>query len=56
MHFAFARAKYRMWRGVGLSADYILYMRNSFYKDFPDIHRRNPEFRLGLSFFWLDLN
>ncbi len=56
VHFAFARAKYRMWRGVGLSADYILYMRNSFFKDFPDIHRRNPEFRLGLSFFWLDIN
>jgi hypothetical protein len=56
VHFAFARARYRIWRSVGLSADWILYMRESFYKDFPDIHRRNPEFRLGLSFFVIDIN
>ncbi|UCG86640.1 MAG: DUF3943 domain-containing protein [Gemmatimonadota bacterium] len=56
VHFVFARGKYRLWRSVGLSADYVLYMRDSFFKDFPDIHRRNPEFRLGLSFFFLDLN
>ena len=56
VHFAFARARYRIWRGVGLTADYILYMRDSFYKDYPDIHRRNPELRLGLSFFFLDIN
>jgi len=56
VHFILARAGYRIWRAVGLSADYLLFMRDSFFKDYPDIHRRNPEFRLGLSFFWIDLN
>jgi hypothetical protein len=55
VHFLFATAQYKLWRAVGVSADYILFMRDSYFKDFPDIHRRNPEFRLGLSFFFLDL-
>jgi hypothetical protein len=52
VHFVGGRAKYRIWRALGLRADYILFLRDSFYKDFPDVHRRNPEFRIGASFFW----
>ena len=52
VHFAFANAGYRMWRGLGVSAEYILYMRDSYYQEYPDIHRRNPEFRLGLRFYF----
>jgi hypothetical protein len=52
VHFGFLRARYRIWRSVGIGSDYIVYMRDSYFKDFPDIHRRNPEFRLSISFFW----
>jgi hypothetical protein len=37
---------------VGVRANYILFLRDSFYKDFPEVHRRNPEFRIGGSFFF----
>jgi hypothetical protein len=50
VHFVFARVGYEFWRSVGVNADYLLHLRNSFYNDFPNIHRRAPEFRVGLRF------
>jgi hypothetical protein len=46
-HFVFLRAGYRIWRSVGINADYLLHLRDSFYRDYPDVHRRAPEFRIG---------
>lgn len=47
VHFVFANAGFRIWRSLGIQADYLLHLRNSFYNDYPDIHRRAPEFRIG---------
>jgi hypothetical protein len=54
VHFGFAAAKYRLWRSLGIGAEYILYMRDTAYRDpaLPEIHARNPEFRISLSFFF----
>ena len=52
VHFGFARGQFNITHTFGVTADYILYLRNSFYDDFPDVHRRNPEFRLGGIFQW----
>ena len=54
VHFGFAHAKYRLWRSVGIGADYIIFMRDSFNRNpaLPDTHSRNPELRLSLSFFF----
>jgi hypothetical protein len=52
VHFAFASAAYRIWRAVGLNAEYTLFLRDSFYRDYPDVHRRNPEFKLAGAFFF----
>ncbi len=50
VHFIFARAGYRFWRSVGVNADYLLHLRDSFFNDYPNIHRRAPEFRIGAQF------
>jgi hypothetical protein len=47
VHFVFLEAGYRIWRAVGLNATYLLHLRDSFYRDYPDVHRRAPEFRIG---------
>jgi hypothetical protein len=47
VHFVFLDAGYRIWRSVGINATYLLHMRDSFYRDYPDVHRRAPEFRIG---------
>jgi hypothetical protein len=52
VHFAYAMVAYPVWRSLGARAEYLLYMRDSFYSDLPDIHRRNPEFRIGAALFW----
>lgn len=33
-------------RPFGLGAEVLFAARNSYYRDFPDVHRRNPQFRL----------
>jgi hypothetical protein len=50
VHFVFASLGYEFWRRVSVNADYVLHLRNSFYNDFPNIHRRAPEFRVGVRF------
>jgi hypothetical protein len=50
VHFVSANLGYRFWRSLGVTADYRLHLRNSFYNDYPDIHRRAPEFRIGALF------
>lgn len=47
VHFVFLSAGYRFWRAVGVNAVYLLHLRDSFYRDYPDVHRRSPEFRVG---------
>jgi len=54
VHFVSARAMWRMWRAVGMNVDYTIYMRDSFYQQYPDVHRRNPELRVGVKFFFGD--
>jgi hypothetical protein len=31
---------------IGIGADYILYMADRYYRDYPDVHAKNPELRL----------
>ena len=52
VHFLWLRARYPLWRSLGIGVDYVLYMRDSYFRDFPNIHRRNPELRVGASFVW----
>ncbi len=52
VHFLWLRARYPLWRSLGIGVDYVLYMRDSYFRDFPNIHRRNPELRVGVSFVW----
>ena len=52
VHFLWLRARYPLWRSLGIGVDYVLYMRDSYNRDFPDVHRRNPELRVGASFVW----
>lgn len=52
VHFVSSRLQYPLWRSAGIGVEYILYMRNSFFRDFPDVHRRNPELRGGVTFSW----
>ena len=37
---------------MSLGVDYYLFMRNSFYRDFPNVHRRTPELRINAAFNW----
>jgi len=50
VHFVSANVGYRFWRSLGVTADYRLHLRDSFFDDYPDIHRRAPEFRIGAQF------
>ena len=52
VHFALAEVRYPIWHNFGITATYILYMRDSYFRDFPNIHKRNPELRIGASFLW----
>lgn len=38
-------------RRVGVATEYLLLVRNSFYRDFEDVHERNPQFRVSMAFF-----
>lgn len=46
IHFPSLTVKIPVRRPVGLGAEVLFAARNSFYRDFPDVHRRNPQFRL----------
>lgn len=50
VHFVGADVAYRFWRSLGVTANYRLHLRDSFFEDYPDIHRRAPEFRIGAQF------
>ncbi len=52
IHYVFVEARYPLWETLGVGLDYYLFMRNSFYRDFPNINRRNPELRLSAAFNW----
>jgi len=50
VHFVAADLAYRFWHSLGVTANYRLHLRNSFFYDYPNIHRRAPEFRIGAQF------
>jgi hypothetical protein len=50
VHFVSADLAYRFWRSLGVTANYRLHLRDSFFNDYPDVHRRAPEFRVGAQF------
>jgi len=52
VHFVVARLRYPLWRALGVGVDYWLNIRNSFYRDFPDVNRVIPELRLNAAFTW----
>jgi hypothetical protein len=45
-----ARVDIPLTHGVSLGADYVLYLADRNYRDFPDVHQRVPELRTGISF------
>ena len=52
VHFVALGLRYPLWRALGVGVDYWLNIRNSFYRDFPDVHRVIPELRLNAAFTW----
>lgn len=40
-----------VFRRFGAAMEYVLFVRNSFYRDFDDVHERNPQFRVSMAFF-----
>lgn len=52
VHYASARAYLPVGRVFGVAAEYLLFIRNSYYEDFPNVHRRNPELRISSVFNW----
>lgn len=46
IHFPNITARYPVMRPFGLGVELIFAARNSYYRDFPDVHRENPQFRL----------
>lgn len=50
IHFLRARAQIPLVRGTGLGVDGIWAVRNSFYRDFPNVTRRNPQVRVFAAF------
>lgn len=45
-----ARVDVPLTRGFSIGADYVLYLADRNYRDFPDVHERVPELRTGISF------
>ena len=45
-----ARIDIPLTRGFSVGADYVLYLADRNYRDFPDVHQRVPELRTGISF------
>jgi hypothetical protein len=45
-----ARVDIPLTRGLSIGADYVLYLADRNYRDFPDVHQRVPELRTGISF------
>jgi len=44
-----ARVDLPLKRGLSLGVDYVLYLADRNYRDFPDVHKRIPELRTALS-------
>jgi Domain of unknown function (DUF3943) len=51
-HFSSIQGRWPIWRSVGAGVDYVVYVRNSFYRDFPDVHRVIDELRVAATFTW----
>lgn len=51
IHFPAISARIPLIRPIGVGVEYIYAARNSFYRDFPDVHRRNPQFRVFATLF-----
>lgn len=45
-----ARIDVPLTQGFSIGADYVLYLADRNYRDFPDVHKRVPELRTGISF------
>ena len=56
VQFIYSRLRFPLWRSVGVGLEYLLYTRDTFLRDFEDIHRTNPELRIGVTFSWDTLN
>jgi hypothetical protein len=52
IHYIFLEGRYPLWRSLAVGVDYYLFSRNSFYRDFPNVNRTNPELRLSAAFAW----
>ena len=50
VHFALVKFRIPVSKSIFVGADYLLNLRDSYYRDFEDIHRRNAEFRLGITY------
>ena len=51
IHALAVRAGMPIWKSLGAGADFRLLSRNSAYRDFPDVKRNVPEFRLYVKLF-----
>jgi hypothetical protein len=51
IHLLAARVGMPIWRSLGAGADFRLLSRSSAYRDFPDVKRTVPEFRLYVKLF-----
>jgi hypothetical protein len=48
VHFAQAQLEFPIKGFIGAGAEYLLYMANRRYENFPDVHTKNPELRIYL--------
>jgi len=48
IQFVRATAQFPLRRPFGIGAEYILHMRDGYFRDFPDVHRRDSEYRVFL--------
>ena len=46
LHYLGVRATVPVWKSLGIGGEYLLSVRDSRFRDFPDVFRRNPQFRL----------
>ncbi|MFQ5583600.1 MAG: DUF3943 domain-containing protein [Calditrichia bacterium] len=56
VQFLYSRLRFPVWRSVGIGIAYLLYTRDTYLRDFDDIHRTNPELRFGVTFSWDTFN
>jgi len=51
LHMLSARASTPIWKSLGAGGEFRYHSRNSAYRDFPDVRRSVPEFRLYLKLY-----